>query len=69
MEDSKVLLAISEEDVWAIAEQEGIRIPEDKKDDVIYTVKKFLEGYCYDGAYNIWDAIKDAIKTALEDEG
>jgi formaldehyde-activating enzyme involved in methanogenesis len=64
----KHLMTISEEDVWAIAEQEGIRIPEDKKDDVIYTVKKYLEGYCYDGAYNIWDAIKDAIKTALEEE-
>jgi len=64
----KPLITLSEEDVWAIAEHEGIKIPEDKKDDVIYTVKKYLESYCYDAGYNVWDAIRDAIKTALEEE-
>lgn len=64
--ECKHLITISEEDLWAIAEKEGIKIPEDKKQDVIQTAKKFLESYCYDGAYNVWDALKDAIKTALE---
>jgi hypothetical protein len=64
----KHLITLSEEDVWEYAKNEGIEIPEEKREDVIYMVKKFLESYCYDGAYTVWDAVKDAIKTALEGE-
>jgi hypothetical protein len=64
----KHLITFSEEDVWEYAKNEGIQIPEEKKEEVIYMVKKFLEAYCYDGAYTVWDAVKDAIETALEGE-
>jgi hypothetical protein len=64
----KHLITLSEEDVWEYAKNEGIQIPEEKKEEVIYMVKKFLEAYCYDGAYTVWDAVKDAIETALEGE-
>lgn len=59
------VLNITEEDVWTLAESENIKIPEEKKEHVIYMVKKYLEGYCFDCAYSVWDAIKDAIKEAL----
>jgi len=59
------VLNITEDDVWTLAQKENIKIPEEKKEHVIYMVKKYLEGYCFDCTYNVWDAIKDAIKEAL----
>jgi hypothetical protein len=64
---SKPVFVISEEDVWAMAEHKKIKVPEERKEHVLYYVKKYLEGYCYGGAYNIWDAIADAIKDALQE--
>jgi hypothetical protein len=63
--ESKAVFSISEEEVWMLAEKEGLKIPEDKKDDVLHYVEKYMEGYCFDSSYTIWDAIKDAIKDAL----
>ena len=65
IEKSETIFSISEEEVWQLAEREGIKIPEDKKDQALYYVKKYLEGYCFDSSYTIWDAVKDAIKDAL----
>jgi len=48
------VIEISKEDVKAIAAE--FNIPEDKID--WHTVKKFLESYMFEGAYNVWDAIE-----------
>jgi hypothetical protein len=50
-----------------LAESKKIVIPEDKKEHVLYTVKKAVESYCFEGAYNIWDAIEDGIRDALSE--
>jgi hypothetical protein len=63
----KAVFRLSEDDVWALAESKKIVIPEDKKEHVLYTVKKAVESYCFEGAYNIWDAIEDGIRDALSE--
>jgi hypothetical protein len=68
IKENRAVFSISEEDVWMLAEKEGLRIPDDKKGDVLHYVEKYLEGYCFDGSYTIWDAIKDAIKDVLAEQ-
>jgi len=68
MAEDKPILVIVEDDVWELAKSKGIEIPQDKRDDVIYYVKKYIESYVFDAGYNIWDAIEDAIKEALKEE-
>jgi hypothetical protein len=58
LSESEYVIGISKEDVKAIAKE--LNIPEDKID--WHTVEKYLEGYMFDGAYNVWDAIKDALR-------
>lgn len=60
------IFVLCEDDVFSLAEQKKIEIPKEKRDDVIYYVKKYVSSYCFDGAYTVWDAIEDAIKEALE---
>lgn len=59
------IFTITEADVWGLAEKEGIDVPVGKRAEVLYRVKKYLESYCYGGGYNIWDAVKDAIRDVL----
>jgi hypothetical protein len=58
LSEGEYLIRISKEDVKAIAKE--LNIPEDKID--WWLVKKYLEGYMFDAAYNVWDAIKDALR-------
>jgi hypothetical protein len=68
IKESRTIFSVSEEDVWMIAEKEGIEIPEDKKAHVLHYVENYMRGYCYDSSYSIWDAIKDAIEDALAEQ-
>jgi hypothetical protein len=68
IKESRTIFSVSEDDVWMIAEKEGIEIPEDKKAHVLHYVENYMKGYCYDSSYSIWDAIKDAIEDALAEQ-
>jgi len=62
---SKPVFVIVEDDVWEMANRLNIEIPEEEKQHVLHVVKKYIDGYCFDSPYNIWNAIKDGIKDAL----
>lgn len=66
MPKSKPVFVIEEEDVWRIAERMNVEIPEEAKMDVIYHVKKAIDSYCFDSSFNIWNAVEEAIKEALQ---
>jgi len=56
--DEPILPAFTKEDVYGMARQQ--KIPFENID--WRRVGRYMNSYCYEGAYNIWNAIEDALK-------
>jgi len=67
LKESGTVFSISEDDVWAYIKEKGIKVPEDKREDVLRYLKKSLENLCFDGAYSVWNLIEDAVKEVLSE--
>jgi len=67
MSREKTVFVVLEDDVWAVANKMNVEIPEDAKLHVLHLVKKAIDSFCFDSPYNLWNAVEDAIKEALND--
>ncbi len=51
------ILTFTKADVYAIARKEKVSF----KDIDWRKISSYMDGYCYEGTYSIWDAIRDAL--------